>query len=55
MNMRNMAGKGVKKNVLFTIIGILVGANIILIYCYRRNLQEELKTDMKEQVNSAVS
>lgn len=46
---------GVDTQTLLIIIGILVFVNAVLIFLYRRWVQQEIKEDMKIQVSSAVS
>ena len=42
------------KTIIYIIVGLIL-LNIILIYCYRRISQREMKEDMRMHVNSAVS
>jgi uncharacterized protein YneF (UPF0154 family) len=47
--------KGVTANTIIFIVFGLIVLNIILIYCYRRHSQREMKENMRIHVNSAVS
>jgi hypothetical protein len=46
---------GVSTKELLIIVGLLVTLNVCLALAYKRFLQQELKSDMKIQVSSAVS
>ena len=46
---------GVNADILIYVIVLLVVVNVILILCYRRCSNKEIKDDMQLQVNSAVS
>ena len=46
---------GVSQKVLFLYIVLIIAMNTTIIICYRIHFRKELKTEMQQQVNSAVS
>lgn len=45
----------ISRTFVFYVVFALIILNVILIYCYRRVSQREMKEDMRMHVNSAVS
>jgi hypothetical protein len=46
---------GIRSGVIVAIVILLVLANIIIVYCYRRYSKREMQNEMQMQIESAVS
>lgn len=46
---------GIRSGVIIAIVIILVLANIVIVYCYRRYSKREMQNEMQIQIESAVS